>query len=110
LSAIFENDAKRSGSHFNEKESVFNAGARIKLTNLNTFLLAAGRSLPGSTNHEPRFFMYVGRVSTFGSISMMTAKSGIAFLLIDQQLHGAIQGPGHSFREYRRKRTLYGNC
>jgi len=42
--------------HFNEKESVFNAGARIKLTNLNTFLLAAGRSLPGSTNHEPRFF------------------------------------------------------
>ena len=51
--------------HFVENESVFDLGGRIKLTNLNTLLLTAGRSLPGSTNNQPKFFMYAGIQFTF---------------------------------------------
>ncbi len=52
-------------SHFAENESVFDLGSRINLTKLNTLLLAAGRSLPGSTDHHPKFFMYAGIQFTF---------------------------------------------
>ncbi len=52
-------------AHFAENESVFDLGGRIKLTNLNTLLLTAGRSLPGSTNSQPKFFMYAGIQFTF---------------------------------------------
>lgn len=51
--------------NFKENESVFDFGSRIKLTHLNTLLLAAGRSLPGSTAAQPRFFMYTGLQFTF---------------------------------------------
>jgi hypothetical protein len=52
-------------SHFAENESVFNLGSRIRLTKLNTLLFAAGRSLPGSTGGQPKFFMYAGIQFTF---------------------------------------------
>jgi hypothetical protein len=52
-------------AHFAENESVFDLGTRIKLTNLNTLLFAAGRSLPGSTDRQPKFFMYAGLQFTF---------------------------------------------
>jgi hypothetical protein len=45
---------------FAGNESVFDLGGRVKLTNLNTLLFAAGRSLPGSTDGQPKFFMYAG--------------------------------------------------
>jgi hypothetical protein len=51
--------------HFEENESVFDLGGRVKLTRLNTLLFAAGRSLPGSTDDQPRFFMYAGMQFTF---------------------------------------------
>jgi hypothetical protein len=50
---------------FAETESVFDLGSRIKLTNLNTLLFAAGRSLPGSTDGQPKFFIYTGLQFTF---------------------------------------------
>jgi hypothetical protein len=50
---------------FTGNESVFDLGSRIKLTDLNTLLFAAGRSLPGSTNSQPKFFMYAGVQFTF---------------------------------------------
>ncbi|HSS98898.1 MAG TPA: hypothetical protein VLK33_17805, partial [Terriglobales bacterium] len=40
---------------FAENESVFDLGSRIKLNKLNTLLFAAGRSLPGSTDGQPKF-------------------------------------------------------
>ena len=52
-------------NHFAENESVFDLGSRIKLTKLNTLLLAAGRSLPGSTGGQPRFFLYSALQFTF---------------------------------------------
>jgi hypothetical protein len=51
--------------HFAENESVFDLGSRIRLTNLNTLLFTAGRSLPGSTAGQPKFFMYAGIQFTF---------------------------------------------
>ena len=51
--------------HFAENESIFDLGSRIRLTNLNTLLFTAGRSLPGSTAGQPKFFMYAGIQFTF---------------------------------------------
>ena len=51
--------------HFAENESVFDLGGRVRLTKLNTLLFAAGRSLPGSSDHQPKFFMYLGIQFTF---------------------------------------------
>jgi len=50
---------------FAENESVFGLGGRVKLTRVNTLLFSAGRSLPGSTDHEPKFFMYLGMQFAF---------------------------------------------
>jgi len=50
---------------FAENESVFDFGSRVKLTKLNTLLFTAGRALPGSSNDQPRFFMYAGMQFTF---------------------------------------------
>lgn len=52
-------------NRFAENESVFDLGSRVKLTKLNTLLFAAGRSLPASTDHQPKFFMYAGIQFTF---------------------------------------------
>ena len=54
-----------SAQHFAENESVFDLGSRIRLTKLNTLLFSAGRSLPGSTESQPKFFMYAGIQFTF---------------------------------------------
>lgn len=51
--------------YFAGNESVFDFGSRIRLTKFNTLLFAAGRSLPGSTDGQPRFFMYSGLQFTF---------------------------------------------
>jgi len=51
--------------HFSDNESVFDLGTRIKLSRLNTLLFTAGRSLPGSSDGQPHFFMYAGMQFTF---------------------------------------------
>jgi len=48
-----------------DNESVFDLGGRVKLTKLNTLLFTAGRSLPGSTANQPKFFMYAGLQFSF---------------------------------------------
>jgi hypothetical protein len=45
---------------FHENESVFDLGTRAQISKLSTLLLAAGRSLPGSTANQPGFFFYSG--------------------------------------------------
>lgn len=50
---------------FAENESVFDFGGRIKLTKLNTLLFTAGRAFPGSSDDQPKFFMYAGMQFTF---------------------------------------------
>ncbi len=52
-------------ARFAENESVFDFGGRVQMTHLNTLLFTAGRSLPGSTDHQPKFFMYLGIQFTF---------------------------------------------
>jgi len=49
-----------SSQRFDENESVFDLGTRVRLSRFNTFLFSAGRSLPGSTHAEPSFISYIG--------------------------------------------------
>jgi hypothetical protein len=45
---------------FSENESVFQLGGRKKFSDHYILLFAAGRSIPGSTGHEPKFLGYLG--------------------------------------------------
>jgi hypothetical protein len=45
---------------FAENESVFQLGGRKKFSDHYILLFAAGRSIPGSTGHEPKFLGYIG--------------------------------------------------
>ena len=45
---------------FSENESVFQLGGRKKFNDHYILLFAAGSSLPGSTDHEPKFLGYFG--------------------------------------------------
>jgi hypothetical protein len=46
--------------NFAENESVFQLGGRKKFSDHYILLFAAGRSIPGSTDHEPKFLGYFG--------------------------------------------------
>jgi hypothetical protein len=45
---------------FAENESVFQLGGRKNFSDHYILLFAAGRSIPGSTDHEPKFLGYIG--------------------------------------------------
>jgi hypothetical protein len=45
---------------FAENESVFQLGGRKAFSDHYILLFAAGRSIPGSTGHEPKFLGYIG--------------------------------------------------
>jgi hypothetical protein len=45
---------------FAENESVFQLGGRKAFSDHYILLFAAGRCLPGSTDHEPKFLAYIG--------------------------------------------------
>jgi len=47
-------------TNFAENESVFQIGGRKKFSDHYILLFAAGRSIPGSTDHEPKFLGYFG--------------------------------------------------
>jgi len=49
-----------SSKSFDRAEMVFNLGARLKLTELNSILLSAGRGIRGESHGEPGFIGYVG--------------------------------------------------
>lgn len=49
-----------SSKSFDRAEMVFNLGARLKLTELNSILLSAGRGIRGESRGEPGFIGYVG--------------------------------------------------
>jgi hypothetical protein len=45
---------------FSQNESVFQLGGRNKFSEHYILLFAAGRSIPGSTDREPKFLGYIG--------------------------------------------------
>jgi len=47
-------------TNFAENESVFQLGGRKKFSDHYILLFAAGRSIPGSTDHDPKFLGYFG--------------------------------------------------
>jgi len=49
-----------TGTRFDRGELVWNIGARIKLSELNTVLLSAGRGIRGEPREEPSLLVYVG--------------------------------------------------
>jgi len=54
-----------SARSFRDNEFLFNIGFRRQLTRMYSLLFAAGRSLPGSSNQEPRFVVYAGMQLNF---------------------------------------------
>ncbi len=50
----------KAGQDFEDDELVFNLGARRKLNEIHTLLLAAGRSFRSASSGEPEFLLYAG--------------------------------------------------
>jgi hypothetical protein len=49
-----------SAKNFNSAQMVFNIGARIQMSHLNSILVSAGRGIRGESRGEPEFIGYLG--------------------------------------------------